>query len=729
VRPDSHEAVCRLLHIETDDPQTSLADTITIGFIENALLFLEEDSAFTPGEIAQAILSLFELEFEPAELRQVLRLTVRNQPHRVRQTGKRDARFGLTAERRRTLEASVDAVADSEGRVFAAWEQQLRDSYPELTEDELRALVEDQRAFNEQMLLRYGARCQAMLSGDLGSRGEPAAVGATTDIPTSLPEREEPLATLRREALVAFWRDADGERLAYLSRLLDNACIIHTAHLDPASSALVREVFRGTVFYLDTNVLYRLLNLQGPRPFFQMRTVLDILGQIGAKPRVSELTLRELHTSLRVNADRVRQYPIASRALAQLGAEATSEQDFVSLYYADYARTGVGVDDFAAKVRNVGPILESLGVELEQDAHEDLLHSAEMDDERASVHLAAEGQLLHEHIVTHDAFHRLLILKMRSGTPSFARAEGWFLTCDGKMGRYDRIARRRSYAEVPFCMYPDQCMQMTRWALPRTDDYDRAFVQLVCSPYVTAITDLPSEASHLICARIDAYMSERQISERTATQLAVLTLVDKRLAASFRWPVRATEDEQIREIDEAIGRSLEGLDRKARQAQKAKELAEQAALRLRGQTAIKHAQLAQVSGERDRARDGEERAGRERDRERTARAAAEERAAAEQAARVQAEGARSVAEAGARTARLRERCLVCLLSWVLLVAGYLWLPWVHWPAVARPLYLALAGPLAALSLALPLGWTRGSKFALALCTVASLALAVLDHYG
>lgn len=706
--PDNYEAIRRLLHVETGDASRGLSEAVAVGFVENALLFLDREKQFTVLEIAESVRTLFDLRFETGELRQALRNVTRRHPQRIAQTRGFPPRFGLTQDRRSALEVQVQQFEESERGIFAGWAESLRTKWPDLSDQHVEQLLTDQQAFNKQVLLRYGAQCEQLLAPAEGCKDLPPRRSSVVESLASLPQREPQVADIREEELLRFWSEGEPERVRYLSRLLDNVCLIHTAHIDPKASALVRGVFADTVFYLDTNVLYRALNLQGPHRFFQMRTVLDILSRVGARRRVSQATLQELRTSLRGRPDVIQKYPIASRRLADLAAQATSETDFVSLYLAEYARSGIGVDDFAALVRNVESLLISLGIEIDQDNHQELMESPSLDKEKGLVILAAEGEVPHDAVVTHDALHRLLVLKVRNGTRSFAQARAWFLTCDGKLGLYDRMARGRGGSGVPFCIYPDQCVQMTRWMLPRTDDYDRAFVQLVCSPHVVTLAHLPSEAAHLVCARIDRYARERGISEQTAEAMAVLTLVDKRLESGFR--KSETDDERMREIDDAMARALQELDRRTKEIEHARTLAAAAAVQ---QTALQGAQVRSLTSELAGTRETLQRVQEEGEGEHAERLKAEQDAAAEREARETAEKTAATAEA----VLLRLRWVACTALWGGLFLCYWLLPWAKWPGFAPSLYRVAAFLLASLVLGLPLGFRRAWPIILGVCAV------------
>lgn len=233
--PARYEAIRRLLHIGAFEPGTPLADQITMGFVERALWSLPSDESYSPSEISSAIEADFGLRFEPAEIRHVLRSVSKRRGRRISHSGRRDPKYNLTPEHRRALEQAIEEADRLEGRVMDAWHIHLQEQYPSLTDQELSRLLTDQQAFNRQVLLRYGAQTQALLgAGPPPSEGKLAPT--IEGIFSSLPPVDQHLMGMRRETLTAFWLDAEGDRALYLTRLLDNACIVHTAHIDPKCS-------------------------------------------------------------------------------------------------------------------------------------------------------------------------------------------------------------------------------------------------------------------------------------------------------------------------------------------------------------------------------------------------------------------------------------------------------------------------------------------------------------
>ena len=81
-----------------------------------------------------------------------------------------------------------------------------------------------------------------------------------------LPNRPEGVAPeLFRSEVARFVLDAEGLQADFLLTTLNAAFQYHLINLDPGAARFARSVVGSKIFYLDTNFLFRLLALHGPR--------------------------------------------------------------------------------------------------------------------------------------------------------------------------------------------------------------------------------------------------------------------------------------------------------------------------------------------------------------------------------------------------------------------------------------------------------------------------------
>ena len=113
-----------------------------------------------------------------------------------------------------------------------------------------------------------------------------------------------------------------------------------------------------------------------------------------------------------------------------------------------------------------------------------------------------------EEIPEHDAFHRLLILRLREGHEEKSPLETvyWFLTMDTKLRLYDRIARKRQKLNVPFCALTSQWMQMLYPYRSTVEGFEETLAESLDSPYFRLFPSPPVELIHEIVTRMHMYV-------------------------------------------------------------------------------------------------------------------------------------------------------------------------------------------------------------------------------
>lgn len=132
--------------------------------------------------------------------------------------------------------------------------------------------------------------------------------------------------------------------------------------LDPAAERLVRAVTRGQRVYLDTNILWTALNLNGPRAYLSTKRVLDMTRDLGFELAVTPWTIVEMKRSVRHGREQLARTSLPRRALAEIAANAGSDTSFVTAYWRKYKETGVTPRDFCELHDQVEGLVEKLGV-------------------------------------------------------------------------------------------------------------------------------------------------------------------------------------------------------------------------------------------------------------------------------------------------------------------------------------------------------------------------------
>jgi len=525
--------------------------------------------------------TLFRIELSNMSVAGALTALVRE--GRVEHVG---AEFRLSADEAARLQgvaAESQAVADA---ALGEWRASLTERWPLQTE-EIQLLSGHLGLFLRTVLRRHGAEATMLLYPE-----SPEAQRLYADIEDEgfnfLPRIDDPhLREIRDTALSEFIRHPTDAQREYLSQNLNTAYFLTVLTIDPEGARLVAEVAAGQVIYLDTNFLYRLLGVQGPRFVRPAEAILRASQEIGYLTRITPWTLEEFRTSLRRSRDFVERYPIPPDQYAQLAADSTSDENFVTEYWRR-VRSGIKAQDFFQYYEEVETHLNDRGIQVEArgcTAVDQL--TAEVTDQVSILAKASHGRYRHPALLEHDVKHRVLVKRLRGqGVKNFSNAGYWFLTHDSVLPRYDHLARE-SGVDLPFCVSAGAWFQVIEAFRPKTEDLDASLADMLASPYVRYRRTLSQKTAVQIVARVD------QFKDGTP-ELATRVFMNSAALADIE--AAETDEQVIQRIDNAIVAAAREAQEDARKAQ---EIAERE--RQRADDAAHNAELRAEEAERDAA--------------------------------------------------------------------------------------------------------------------------------
>jgi hypothetical protein len=209
---------------------------------------------------------------------------------------------------------------------------------------------------------------------------------------------------------------------------------------------MMEEAFRGSVFYLDTNVLFAGL-LPGDKGE-AFAEILAIARRIGAELRVTRATIDETrHTAAEKLATLEK---IVGTVPDEVGELSTDE--FVSHFY-DLRRTNPALrpSEFLADFEAIATVArDRWGVVLEELTEDALLIGVDVEEMGSVVQattIGIRGWPKSQHVLRHDIAHLNLVRDARKATP-----KTWFLTRDGSLiSAAEDLARQGGPDTRPLC--------------------------------------------------------------------------------------------------------------------------------------------------------------------------------------------------------------------------------------------------------------------------------------
>jgi hypothetical protein len=357
-----------------------------------------------------------------------------------------------------------------------------------------------------------------------------------------------------RAAATDLLRSTDDVVRRYVLALVNAGVTYAALHLDSGSSKLLcaPSRLRDTCLLLDTNVIFRLLGLNGD--YFQSG-VIDVLKasrDLGCRLFVSTETVREYKSTLRAHVQDLqgRRLP-SNNDLVDLLTGTLEEFDFRLAFLQERKKRGrfytteVFQERYLAVERHVQEqsvrILEG---EVEREVRAD-------DEQLLNVH-SQYNTWLNSHekdrtgeAVAHDARVLEFVRRRQRPNSDTLDAAGWvFLTCDRALAGFEAHSMTRDRRRgVPSCVTLEAWMQYVAPLLPRVEDYERGFLNFLSVPFFNP-SPMKFEDAAEVLARIET-------QESLSQGAAMAVLYGTRARAHAERLTRSRREERQSVIDQA----------------------------------------------------------------------------------------------------------------------------------------------------------------------------------
>jgi hypothetical protein len=287
-------------------------------------------------DLREAIHALFQIDLSELSLAAALRELLKEERLVTKGSG---FTFSETeAARLEAVAAESQAIANE---ALAEWRADLVETWT-LTGDQLDELTGHLALFLRNVMRRHGAEASLLLYPE-SERSQQLYESIEEEGFKFLPESD--IAEVRDQALSKFIRHPTEAQKAYLAQNLNAAYFLTVLSIDPDGAQLVSSMVKGQRVYVDTNFLYRLLGVQGPRYVKPAEAILRSTQEAEFQVAITPWTLDEFRTSVRRSREFLERYPIPPGKYASVAADATTDENFVSAYWRQ-VRSGVKLQDF-----------------------------------------------------------------------------------------------------------------------------------------------------------------------------------------------------------------------------------------------------------------------------------------------------------------------------------------------------------------------------------------------
>lgn len=520
--------------------KNELPQSILDNLVEHAL-FLQK-TPIQLAKISEAIKSQFKLNFEFDEVKTSIdRLLSKNLVVNNR------GNISLEVSRRDSLQKTIDEKINQEHQILEKLGGHIKKQNPELTEEDTEHIKSDFRLFLTTFFLLSGAEAVQLIYGNPKEINELIGKVQKKNIFELLPVRSESLRKIEQKEFCEFVNLLSEQEKLYLQDLLDRSLQYFTITVDKKCEALLTADFAQWNLFVDTNFIYNLLGLNnGPAGSRRKNTerILELGKRAKVNFYVSPITLEEFSVSVS-RARAILLDDKISRKLYKIAGDVTGNA-ILSAYYEVYEQQNISPKDFLAKTDNIKDVLKSYGINEKTDYLQSIKGTKEFDDTvKKLIGLTHKDQ----NIAEHDAFHYLLILKLRSregADNTFRTNKSWFLTYDGLLAPFDREVRK---SEIVFCIRPYQLRQILRPLFSRTDDFESVFIDFISEPVARAFPAVSTDIAMSVLARITYF--EKEFGVQNSPELATKVLTNQHFLDQLR-RLQADEPKKIGLIDQEI---------------------------------------------------------------------------------------------------------------------------------------------------------------------------------
>ena len=326
------------------------------------------------------------------------------------------------------------------------------------------------------------------------------------------------------------------EVLKYLKHSIEKAVGYLSEVISDENLVQITDALKHLTVYLDTNTIYRLLNLQGEFRYEAIKDTLDFCRKSGVKLKVSALTKKELSSRLQYDAQVLMKFP-ARANLSKAGYKYRTSDNYVSTYWLQSGTTGISVDDFIEYYRNYDILLEAEGIEVEniEVDEQPLIDRAKSIYEKMSLRdpLHEKGDFG----LWHDAYNFAYVQKMQKADARNAiDTQCLFLTTDHALTAFQR-EDYDAKEKPPVVITPSQLLQM--FAFSKADSgYEETFIKFFASSSVGVSFEYNNNDIQEILSRIGHYNG---VSSEVAERILARQIVQSRY-------ISTTDDEEKEEI-------------------------------------------------------------------------------------------------------------------------------------------------------------------------------------
>ena len=335
------------------------------------------------------------------------------------------------------------------------------------------------------------------------------------------------------------------ETLKYLKNSAKKAVYYLSSIVPENTIQSLEERLKDLTIYLDTNVVYRLLGLQGERRYQDVHDVISFCQDRKVTVKISARTYDELVATLRRDGNRILQWRTDPQ-LAKAGFELRNDDNYLSTFWAATSKTGISARDFNEKYKHPNILLASFNIEIESNTVKNDNISAMASDFASKIAQDDTDKTMEP--IYHDAYNLAYVKAQQKSTASTAIESGClFMTSDQSLLHF-QVNDAELKKSLPICILPSQLLQIFSFNQSK-DEYYETYIRLFASAAnIYHTTGHDNKHIQEIMGRLSQYKTLDK-------GIAIRILETELLNANY---LNATNEEREDIIYNEITHSLEG---------------------------------------------------------------------------------------------------------------------------------------------------------------------------
>lgn len=368
-----------------------------------------------------------------------------------------------------------DDFGSLEKLVMNEWASELLKKY-DLNDSELNLLQENIIHFCNSFFYFHGVESMNFISNKFKEHENDFEIDRIID---SLNIQNIKLTKIAQEEFRSFITSSNKHYFSYLRALLNRAIGYLTEICDPQTIEVLRNNLNIKILYLDTNIIFRLIDLQGEERKESILEVLNLCKQHNIEVRITKRTLVELQNSISRYAQLLLKYPLPSD-ISRIAYKYRNSENYFSAYWRELSINGITPADFNSRYRNVDLIIKNLGIAIEDTTwfEQEIIEMKSELTSKFQLYLS-DNRIDHRSysVIEHDAYH-LAFIHYLQGSPvaRFSDAESFFLTSDRWLVNFQSNLHLLKDSSAPLSLRPTNIVNIFQFITPINGDYAETFL-------------------------------------------------------------------------------------------------------------------------------------------------------------------------------------------------------------------------------------------------------------